>query len=173
MTAIATVVGREILDSRGNPTVEVENYLGEWRCWPCGGIIRRIDGHPRSGELRDGDPARYHGKGVRKAVSAVNGEISDAFRGLPVEAQIHIDRLLIDLDGTPNKSRTGANTILSVSLAAPKAAAIECKQPYFRDVGSVSARTLPVPMMNVVNGDAHADNPLDFQEFMLMPASLS
>ena len=169
MTAIAAVVGREILDSRGNPTVEVEITLENGHVGRAAVPSGASTGIHEAVELRDGDPARYHGKGVRKAVAGVNGVIGDAIRGLPVEDQIQIDRILIDLDGTPNKSRIGANAILGVSLAASKAAALACNQPYFRYVGGVSARTLPVPMMNVVNGGAHADNPLDFQEFMIMP----
>src|SRR5262249_49446904 len=120
-------------------------------------------------ELRDGDKARYLGKGVRKAVDAVNGEIFDAIRGMDAEAQIQIDKTLIELDGTPNKGRLGANAILGVSLATAKAAAVAHQLPFYRYLGGVFARLLPVPMMNIVNGGVHADNPIDFQEFMIMP----
>ena len=168
MNAIVDIHAREILDSRGNPTVEVDVELEN-------GIIGRAavpsgasTGAHEAVELRDGGD-RYKGKGVRKAVDAVNGEIFDALSGLDVTRQAHIDRRMIELDGTPNKARLGANAILGVSLAVAKAAAEACDQPLYRYVGGVSAHVLPVPMMNIVNGGAHADNPIDFQEFMVMP----
>jgi enolase len=169
MTAIIDITAREILDSRGNPTVEVDVTLengAEGRAAVPSGAST---GAHEAVELRDGDKARYGGKGVLKAVDAVNGEIFDALSGFDVEEQIAIDRLLIDLDGTPNKARLGANATLGVSLASAKAAASELSQPLYRYVGGVFARTLPVPMMNIVNGGVHADNPIDIQEFMIMP----
>jgi enolase len=169
MTAIIDITAREILDSRGNPTVEVDVTLesgAEGRAAVPSGAST---GAHEAVELRDGDKTRYGGKGVRKAVDAVNGEIFDALSGFDVEEQIAIDRLLVDLDGTPNKARLGANATLGVSLACAKAAAAELSQPLYRYVGGVFARTLPVPMMNIVNGGAHADNPIDIQEFMIMP----
>jgi enolase len=169
MTAIIDITAREILDSRGNPTVEVDVTLesgAEGRAAVPSGAST---GAHEAVELRDGDKARYGGKGVLKAVDAINGEIFDALSGFDVEDQIAIDRLLIDLDGTPNKARLGANATLGVSLACAKAAASELSQPLYRYIGGVFARTLPVPMMNIVNGGAHADNPIDIQEFMIMP----
>jgi enolase len=169
MTAIIDITAREILDSRGNPTVEVDVTLesgAEGRAAVPSGAST---GAHEAVELRDGDKARYGGKGVLKAVDAVNGEIFDALSGFDVEEQIAIDRLLVDLDGTPNKARLGANATLGVSLACAKAAASEMSQPLYRYVGGVFARTLPVPMMNIVNGGVHADNPIDIQEFMIMP----
>jgi len=169
MTAIIDITAREILDSRGNPTVEVDVTLesgAEGRAAVPSGAST---GAHEAVELRDGDKTRYGGKGVLKAVDAVNGEIFDALSGLDVEEQIAIDRLLVDLDGTPNKARLGANATLGVSLACAKAAASELSQPLYRYVGGIFARTLPVPMMNIVNGGVHADNPIDIQEFMIMP----
>jgi enolase len=169
MTAIIDITAREILDSRGNPTVEVDVTLesgAEGRAAVPSGAST---GAHEAVELRDGDQARYAGKGVLKAVDAVNGEIFDALSGFDVEEQIAIDRLLIDLDGTPNKARLGANATLGVSLACAQAAAAELSQPLYRYIGGVFARTLPVPMMNIVNGGVHADNPIDIQEFMIMP----
>ena len=169
MTAIIDITAREILDSRGNPTVEVDVTLesgAEGRAAVPSGAST---GAHEAVELRDGDKTRYGGKGVLKAVDAVNGEIFDALSGFDVEEQIAIDRLLVDLDGTPNKARLGANATLGVSLACAKAAASELSQPLYRYVGGVFARTLPVPMMNIVNGGVHADNPIDIQEFMIMP----
>src|SRR6202030_3422589 len=169
MTAIIDITAREILDSRGNPTVEVDVTLesgAEGRAAVPSGAST---GAHEAVELRDGDKSRYGGKGVLKAVDAVNGEIFDALSGFDVEEQIAIDRLLVDLDGTPNKARLGANATLGVSLACAKAAASEMSQPLYRYVGGVFARTLPVAMMNIVNGGVHADNPIDIQEFMIMP----
>ncbi|HFA60225.1 MAG TPA: phosphopyruvate hydratase, partial [Rhodospirillales bacterium] len=169
-TEIVAVRGREILDSRGNPTVEVDVRL-------AGGAFGRAavpsgasTGSREALEKRDGDPARYGGKGVRQAVEAVNGEIADAVLGRYAVDQAGLDRTMIALDGTETKSRLGANAILGVSLAAAKAAAAATGQPLYRYLGGVPARVLPVPMMNVINGGAHADNPLDFQEFMIVPA---
>src|SRR6266702_900967 len=169
MTAIVDIIGREILDSRGNPTVEVDVVLEDGSRGRAGVPSGASTGAHEAIELRDGDKARYLGKGVRKAVDAVNGEIFDAVGGMDAEAQVKIDETLIALDATPNKARLGANAILGVSLAVAKAAAAANDLPLYRYVGGTSARMLPVPMMNVVNGGVHADNPIDFQEFMIMP----
>ena len=169
MTAIIDIHGREILDSRGNPTVEVEVLLEDGSFGRAAVPSGASTGAHEAVELRDGDKARYLGKGVTKAVAAVNGEIADALIGLDAEDQRELDMTMIDLDGTPNKSRLGANAILGVSLAAAKAAADARGLPLYRYVGGVSARTLPVPMMNIINGGEHADNPIDVQEFMIMP----
>ncbi|MDB5407888.1 MAG: phosphopyruvate hydratase [Rhodospirillales bacterium] len=169
MTAIIDITAREILDSRGNPTVEVDVTLDSGAFGRAAVPSGASTGAHEAVELRDGDPARYGGKGVLKAVDAVNGEILDALSGFDADDQVALDALLIDLDGTENKSRLGANATLGVSLACAKAAADEVDQPLFRYVGGVFARTLPVPMMNIVNGGAHADNPIDIQEFMIMP----
>jgi enolase len=169
MTAIVDIVGREILDSRGNPTVEVEVALEDGSRGRAGVPSGASTGAHEAVELRDGDKGRYLGKGVRKAVDAVEGEIFDAIGGMDAEAQIKIDETMIALDGTANKSRLGANAILGVSLAVAKAAAAANNLPLYRYVGGTAARLLPVPMMNIVNGGAHADNPIDFQEFMIMP----
>ena len=169
MTAIIDIIGREILDSRGNPTVEVEVVLEDGSMGRAAVPSGASTGAHEAVELRDGDKARFLGKGVRKAVDAVNGEIFEAIGGMEAENQLHIDEILIALDGTPNKSRLGANAILGVSLALAKAAAEAVTLPLYRYVGGVNAHLLPVPMMNVVNGGAHADNPIDFQEFMIMP----
>ena len=171
MTAIIDIVAREILDSRGNPTVEVDVTLESGATGRAAVPSGASTGAHEAVELRDGDTDRYNGKGVLNAVEAVMGEIFDALSGQDVEDQIEIDQILIDLDGTPNKSRLGANAILGVSLASAKAAAAELDMPLFRYVGGVYARTLPVPMMNVINGGAHADNPIDIQEFMIMPVA--
>ncbi len=168
MTAIVDIIGREILDSRGNPTVEVDVVLEDGSRGRAAVPSGASTGAHEAVELRDGGK-RYLGKGVRKAVEAVNGEIFDAIGGMDAEAQAKIDETLIQLDGTPNKSRLGANAILGVSLAAAKAAAIAHNAPPYRYVGGTAARLLPVPMMNIVNGGVHADNPIDFQEFMIMP----
>jgi enolase 1/2/3 len=168
MTAIVDIIGREILDSRGNPTVEVDVVLEDGSRGRAAVPSGASTGAHEAVELRDGDKKRYLGKGVRKAVEAVNGEIFDAVGGMDAEAQNKIDETLIALDGTPNKGRLGANAILGVSLAVAKAAAIAGGEPLYRYVGGVSARLLPVPMMNIVNGGVHADNPIDFQEFMIM-----
>ena len=171
MTAITDIIGREILDSRGNPTVEVDVVLETGTLGRAAVPSGASTGAHEAVELRDGDPKRFGGKGVRRAVDAVNGEIFDALSGFEAEDQLGIDRTLISLDGTTNKSRLGANAILGVSLAAAKAAAIEARLPLYRHIGGVFARTLPVPLMNIVNGGAHADNPIDFQEFMILPVS--
>ncbi|WP_438277938.1 phosphopyruvate hydratase [Nitrobacter sp.] len=169
MTAIVDIIGREILDSRGNPTVEVDVALEDGAMGRAAVPSGASTGAHEAVELRDGDETRYFGKGVRKAVDAVNGEIFDAIGGMDAEQQTQIDDILIELDGTANKSRLGANAILGVSLALARAAADSLDMPLYRYVGGVSARTLPVPMMNIVNGGVHADNPIDFQEFMIMP----
>jgi len=169
MTAIVDIIGREILDSRGNPTVEVDVVLEDGSLGRAAVPSGASTGAHEAVELRDGDKKRYLGKGVLKAVAAVTGEIFDAIGGMDAEAQVKIDETLIALDGTPNKARLGANAILGVSLAAAKAAAAARGQPLYRYVGGTSARLLPVPMMNIVNGGVHADNPIDFQEFMIMP----
>jgi enolase len=169
MTAIVDIIGREILDSRGNPTVEVDVVLEDGSLGRAAVPSGASTGAHEAVELRDGDNKRYFGKGVRMAVDAVNGEIFDAIGGMDATAQVKIDETLIGLDGTPNKSRLGANAILGVSLAVAKAAAAACDLPLYRYVGGSSSRTLPVPMMNIVNGGVHADNPIDFQEFMIMP----
>ncbi|WP_159585833.1 phosphopyruvate hydratase [Chelativorans xinjiangense] len=168
MTAIVDIVGREILDSRGNPTVEVDVVLEDGSMGRAAVPSGASTGAHEAVELRDGGP-RFLGKGVAGAVDAVNGEIFEAIGGMEAENQIHIDRTMIELDGTPNKSRLGANAILGVSLAVAKAAAEASGLPLYRYVGGASAHVLPVPMMNIVNGGVHADNPIDFQEFMVMP----
>jgi enolase len=168
MTAIVDIIGREILDSRGNPTVEVDVVLEDGSKGRAAVPSGASTGAHEAVELRDGGK-RYLGKGVRKAVDAVTGEIFDAVGGMDAEAQAKIDETLIALDGTPNKGRLGANAILGVSLAVAKAAAAAKGLPLYRYVGGTSARLLPVPMMNIVNGGVHADNPIDFQEFMIMP----
>ncbi|SKA33776.1 phosphopyruvate hydratase [Consotaella salsifontis] len=168
MTAIIDITGREILDSRGNPTVEVDVVLEDGSqgraAVPSGASTGVHEAH----ELRDGDK-RYSGKGVTKAVEAVNSEIAEALIGVEAENQLKIDRMMIDLDGTKNKGRLGANAILGVSLAVAKAAADAAALPLYRYVGGAAAHVLPVPMMNIINGGVHADNPIDFQEFMIMP----
>ncbi|GBD49393.1 phosphopyruvate hydratase [Methylopila sp. Yamaguchi] len=169
MTAIVDILAREILDSRGNPTVEVDVVLEDGSFGRAAVPSGASTGAHEAVELRDGDAGRYLGKGVAKAVDAVNGEIFDAIGGFDAEEQVSIDETLIGLDGTPNKARLGANAILGVSLAVAKAAAEASEAPLYRYVGGVSARVLPVPMMNIVNGGAHADNPIDFQEFMILP----
>ncbi|MFE4371752.1 phosphopyruvate hydratase [Streptomyces sp. NPDC056835] len=169
MTAISRVVGREILDSRGNPTVEVDVELSDGSLGRAAVPSGASTGAREAVELRDGDPARFHGKGVRRAVDAVNDTITDAVVGLHAEDQATVDATLIEVDGTPDKSVLGANAVLGVSLATAKAAAAAHRLPLYRYVGGVDARLLPVPMMNIVNGGAHADNPLDFQEFMIAP----
>ena len=169
MTAIVDIIGREILDSRGNPTIEVDVELEDGSKGRAAVPSGASTGKHEAVELRDGDKRRYLGKGVRKAVDAVNGELFDALGGMDAEAQGKIDETMIALDGTPNKSRLGANATLGVSLAVAKAAAAAKALPLYRYVGGVAARLLPCPMMNVVNGGVHADNPIDFQEFMIMP----
>ncbi|GLH75957.1 enolase [Bradyrhizobium sp. SSBR45G] len=169
MTAIVDIIGREILDSRGNPTVEVDVVLEDGSVGRAAVPSGASTGAHEAVELRDGDKHRYLGKGVLKAVEAINDEIYEALSDMSVHDQVQIDQILIELDGTENKSRIGANAILGVSLACAKAAAISYDMPLYRYVGGTSARTLPVPMMNIVNGGVHADNPIDFQEFMIMP----
>ncbi|MDA1132274.1 MAG: phosphopyruvate hydratase [Proteobacteria bacterium] len=170
MTAIVDITGREILDSRGNPTVEVDVVLETGSMGRAAVPSGASTGAHEAHELRDGG-ARYLGKGVQNAVEAVNGELFDALSGLDAEDQVALDQAMIDLDGTPNKQRLGANSILGVSLATARAAAVEAGLPLHAYLGGVNARTLPVPMMNVINGGAHADNSLDFQEFMIMPVA--
>jgi enolase len=169
MTAIVDIVGREILDSRGNPTVEADVVLEDGSMGRAAVPSGASTGAHEAVELRDGDNARYLGKGVTKAVAAVNGEIYDALRGMEAEDQRRIDSALIQLDGTPNKGRLGANAVLGVSLAVAKAAADASALPLYRYLGGTAAHILPVPMMNIVNGGRHADNPIDIQEFMIMP----
>jgi enolase 1/2/3 len=173
MSAIIDIIGREILDSRGNPTIEVEVELEDGARGRAAVPSGASTGAHEAVELRDGDKKRYFGKGVRKAVDAVNGEIFDAVGGMDAVAQAQIDETMIALDGTPNKSRLGANAILGVSLAVAKAAAATNRMPLYRYVGGPAARLLPVPMMNILNGGVHADNPIDFQEFMIMPVGAS
>ncbi len=173
MTAIIDIHAREILDSRGNPTVEVDVLLEDGAFGRAAVPSGASTGAHEAVELRDGDKKRYMGKGVTKAVAAVNGEIFEALVDMDATDQIAIDRAMIALDGTPNKARLGANAILGVSLAAAKAAAEGSGLPLYRYVGGASARTLPVPMMNIINGGVHADNPIDFQEFMIMPVGAS
>ena len=172
MTAIVDIHAREILDSRGNPTVEVDVTLETGTSGRAAVPSGASTGAHEAVEKRDGGP-RFGGRGVRQAVEAANGEIFDALSGFDAEDQLGIDRVLVELDGTPNKGRLGANAILGVSLACAKAAAAEAGIPLYRYVGGVFARTLPVPMMNVVNGGVHADNPIDVQEFMVMPVGAS
>ncbi|MFJ5307119.1 phosphopyruvate hydratase [Streptomyces sp. NPDC088350] len=169
MTAISRVVAREIIDSRGNPTVEVDVELKDGSLGRAAVPSGASTGAREAVELRDGDPNRFHGKGVRRAVDAVNESIADAVIGLDAENQATVDLTMIELDGTDTKSRLGANALLGVSLATAKAAAAAHRLPLYRYIGGVDARLLPVPMMNIVNGGAHADNPLDFQEFMIAP----
>jgi enolase len=169
MTAIADVHAREILDSRGNPTVEVEVTLDDGSVGRAAVPSGASTGAHEAVELRDGEPGRYLGRGVRRAVAHVNDEIADAIRGWAAEEQEAIDAALVALDGTPNKGRLGANAILGVSLAVARAAAGSAGLPLHRYVGGVQAHILPAPMMNILNGGAHADNPIDFQEFMIMP----
>lgn len=169
MTAIVDIRAREILDSRGNPTVEVDVTLESGAFGSAAVPSGASTGQHEAVELRDGDKDRYNGKGVQQAVLAVNHEIQDTLAGFDAFEQVKIDRTLIALDGTPNKARLGANAILGVSLAVAKAAAEASGLPFYRYLGGVSARSLPVPMMNIINGGAHADNAIDFQEFMIMP----
>lgn len=169
MTAILGIYGREILDSRGNPTVEAEVLLEDGSLGRAAVPSGASTGALEALELRDGDMGRYMGKGVLDAVGHINGEIADTLNGLDAEDQLSIDRLMIELDGTENKRRLGANAILGVSLAVAKAASLSVGLPLYRYVGGAFANTLPVPMMNIINGGAHADNPIDVQEFMIMP----
>ena len=169
MSIIIDIVAREILDSRGNPTVEVDVHTD-------GGALGRAavpsgasTGAHEAVELRDNDKQRYMGKGVLQACSNVTDEISEHLIGMDVRRQVDIDQIMIDLDGTPNKAKLGANAMLAVSLACAKAAAIECRMPLYRYLGGVNATVLPVPLMNILNGGSHADNSIDFQEFMIVP----
>ena len=171
MSAIADITAREILDSRGNPTVEVEVMLDSGAMGRAAVPSGASTGAHEAVELRDGDKSRYGGKGVLQAIANVEGEIFDAIGGMDASQQVKIDEIMIDLDGTPNKGRLGANAILGVSLAVAKAAAEDLGMPLYRYVGGVYARTLPVPMMNIVNGGKHADNPIDIQEFMIQPVA--
>ncbi|MFT6452494.1 MAG: enolase [Halocynthiibacter sp.] len=171
MSTIIDILAREILDSRGNPTVEVDVILEDGTMGRAAVPSGASTGAHEAVERRDGDKARYLGKGVLEAVMGVNGEIAEALVGIDATEQEAIDAVMIELDGTPNKARLGANAILGVSLAAAKAAADYTAQPLFRYIGGTSARTLPVPMMNIINGGEHADNPIDIQEFMIMPVS--
>ncbi|MBV1798210.1 phosphopyruvate hydratase [Siccirubricoccus sp. G192] len=171
MSAIVDIIAREILDSRGNPTIEAEVLLDSGAMGRAAVPSGASTGAHEAVELRDGDKARFGGKGVTRAVGNVEGEIFDALSGLDPTEQVKIDEILIDLDGTPNKARLGANAILAVSLATARAAAEDLGQPLYRYVGGVFARTLPVPMMNIINGGQHADNPIDIQEFMVMPVA--
>jgi len=169
MTGILDIVGREILDSRGNPTVEVDVVLEDGSAGRAAVPSGASTGAYEAVELRDGDKSRYLGKGVLKAVEAINGEIFSTLSGMDATEQLHIDKTMTALDGTPNKARLGANAMLGVSMAVAKAAADSQMTPLWRYVGGANARVLPVPMMNIVNGGAHADNPIDVQEFMIMP----
>ena len=171
MSTIIDIHAREILDSRGNPTVEVDVVLEDGTMGRAAVPSGASTGAHEAVEKRDGDKGRYKGKGVLAAVAAVNGEIAEAVVGMDATEQVEIDALMIELDGTPNKGRLGANAILGVSLAVAKAAADFTQQPLYRYVGGTSARILPVPMMNIVNGGEHADNPIDIQEFMIMPVA--
>ena len=169
MSTIIDIHAREILDSRGNPTVEVDVYLESGAMGRAAVPSGASTGAHEANERRDGDKSRYMGKGVLEAVAAVNGEIAGEIVGFDATEQVGIDRTMIEMDGTPNKARLGANAILGVSLAVAKAAAEFTGQPLFRYIGGTSARVLPVPMMNIINGGEHADNPIDIQEFMIMP----
>ncbi len=173
MATIVDIHAREILDSRGNPTVEVDVHLEDGSTGRAAVPSGASTGAHEAVEKRDGDRARYKGKGVLEAVAAVNGELAEHLVGFDATEQVGIDRTMIELDGTPNKGRLGANAILGVSLAVAKAAAEFTGQPLFRYVGGTAARVLPVPMMNIINGGAHADNPIDVQEFMIMPVGAS
>ncbi|CAI8200925.1 MAG: Enolase [Alphaproteobacteria bacterium] len=171
MTAILDIIGREILDSRGNPTVEVDVMLEDGSFGRAAVPSGASTGQYEAVEQRDGDKKRYLGKGVQKAVDAVNGEIFSALCGMDATEQLHLDCIMQELDGTENKARLGANAILGVSMAVAKAAAESQATPLWRYIGGANAKTLPVPMMNIVNGGAHADNPIDVQEFMIMPVA--
>lgn len=171
MSAIIEITAREILDSRGNPTVEVDVLLESGATGRAAVPSGASTGAHEAVELRDGDKSRYGGKGVLNAVASVNGELAEELLGIDATEQVAIDSLMIEADGTPNKSRLGANAILGVSLAVAKAAADYSGQPLYRYVGGTSARVLPVPMMNIINGGEHADNPIDIQEFMIMPVA--
>jgi enolase len=169
MTTIVRVLGREILDSRGNPTVEADVHLADGSMGRAAVPSGASTGEHEAVELRDGDKGRYLGKGTQTAVKHVNGEIAKALHGKDATQQAEIDTVMIDLDGTPNKGRLGANAILAVSMAAARAAAVAQRTPLYRYLGGAGARVLPTPMMNVLNGGAHADNSVDVQEFMIAP----
>ena len=171
MSAIQSIFAREIIDSRGNPTVEVDVLLEDGALGRAAVPSGASTGSKEALELRDGDKARFGGKGVQKAVEHVNTEIADALTGMDAAEQMHIDTLLLDLDGTDNKSRLGANAMLGTSLAVAHASAASAGMPLFRYLGGSQAHVLPVPMMNIINGGAHADNPIDIQEFMIAPVS--
>ncbi len=171
MSAIADIIAREILDSRGNPTVEVDVLLESGAVGRAAVPSGASTGAHEAHERRDGDKSRYGGKGVLEACAAIEGEILDALNGMEATEQLTLDQILIDLDGTPNKARLGANAILAVSLGVAKAAAADAGTPLYRYIGGAFARVLPVPMMNIVNGGQHADNPIDIQEFMIQPVS--
>ena len=171
MSTIIDIHAREILDSRGNPTVEVDVILEDGTMGRAAVPSGASTGAHEAVEKRDGDKSRYMGKGVLEAVVAVNGEIAEALLGFEATEQVAIDQAMSELDGTPNKARLGANAILGVSMAVAKAAADFTSQPLFRYIGGTSARVLPVPMMNIINGGEHADNPIDIQEFMIMPVA--
>src|SRR5262245_58043820 len=173
MTEIVDVYAREILDSRGNPTVEAEVTLEDGSMGRAAVPSGASTGAHEAGELRDGDKSRYLGKGGKKAVSAANAASCDALTGFEAEDQRTIDAIMNELDGTPNKSQLGANAILGVSMAVAKAAAEAASLPLYRYVGGANAHVLPTPMMNIINGGAHADNPIDFQEFMIVPVGFS
>ena len=169
LTTIVKVIGREILDSRGNPTVEADVFLADGSMGRAAVPSGASTGEHEAVELRDGDKARYLGKGTLKAVAHINGEIATALHGKDATQQAEIDRIMIELDGTPNKGSLGANAILAVSMAAARAAAAAQRTPLYRYLGGAGARILPVPMMNIINGGAHADNSVDLQEFMIAP----
>jgi len=169
VTGIVDIIAREILDSRGNPTVEVDVILEDGALGRAAVPSGASTGAHEAHELRDGDPDRYGGKGVRKAVDIVNTEIFNAIGGMDATEQRRIDEILIGVDDTENKSRLGANAMLGVSLALARAASISTGSPLYRYIGGVNARVLPTPQMNIINGGAHADNPIDIQEFMIMP----
>ena len=171
MSTIIDIHAREVLDSRGNPTVEVDVTLEDGTMGRAAVPSGASTGAYEAVELRDGDATRYKGKGVLRAVENVNGEISDILIGFDADEQVAVDEVMIEMDGTPNKARLGANAILGVSLAVAKAAAGYSGKPLYRHVGGISARIMPVPMMNILNGGEHADNPIDIQEFMIMPVS--
>ncbi len=173
MSMITDITARQILDSRGNPTLEVDVILESGAMGRAAVPSGASTGAHEAVELRDGDKSRFHGKGVTKAAAAVTGEIADAVIGMSAHDQRALDQEMIELDGTPNKGRLGANAILGVSLAAAKAAAADTNQPLYRYVGGANAHLLPVPMMNILNGGAHADNPIDVQEFMIMPIGVA
>ena len=172
MSTIIDIAAREILDSRGNPTVEADVTLDSGAVGRAAVPSGASTGEHEARELRDGEPTRYLGKGVRKAVRNIEEKIAPALKGLVATDQIEVDRTMIDLDGTPNKEKLGANAILAVSMATARAAAMETGLPLYRYLGGPLSRTLPVPMMNIINGGAHATNTVDFQEFMVVPVGV-